>query len=105
MKLSVLANLYGTKTLDETLSIMNSIGVDTVEIGAGGYPGKSHCDPAVLLTDKNEFYKFRETFNKHAINICALAAHGNPVHPDKDVAKSFDADFKNAVLLAEHRKY
>ena len=42
MKLSVLANLYGTKTLDETLSIMNDIGVDTVEIGAGGYPGKSH---------------------------------------------------------------
>ena len=101
MKLSVLANLYGTKTLDETLSIMNKIGVDTVEIGAGGYPGKSHCDPAVLLTDKNEFYKFRETFNKHAINICALACHGNPVHPDKDIANSFDADFKNAVLLAE----
>ncbi len=101
MKLSVLANLYGAKTLDETLSIMNKLGVDTVEIGAGGYPGKSHCDPAELLKDKNAFFKFRETFNKHDVSICALAAHGNPVHPDKNIAKSFDEDFKNAVLLAE----
>ena len=101
MKLSVLANLYGAKTLDETLSIMNKLGVDTVEIGAGGYPGKSHCDPELLLKDKNAFFKFRETFNKYDINICALAAHGNPVHPDKATAKSFDDDFKNAVLLAE----
>ena len=29
------------------------------------------------------------------------AAHGNPVHPDQDVAESFRQDFQNAVLLAE----
>ena len=39
MKLSVLANLYGAKSLDETLSILSGLGVHTVEIGAGGYPG------------------------------------------------------------------
>ena len=101
MKLSVLANLYGSKTLEETLRVMKSLGVDTVEIGAGGYPGKNQCDPAHLLTDKTAFYQFRETFNTYGIDICALAAHGNPVHPDADVAKKFDADFRNAVLLAE----
>ena len=46
MKLSVLANLYGEKTLDQTLSTLRKLGVDTVEIGAGGYPGKKQCDPA-----------------------------------------------------------
>ena len=101
MKLSVLANLYGDKTLDQTLSTLNKLGVDTVEIGAGGYPGKNQCDPANLLSDKDAFYKFRESFNKYNMDICALAAHGNPVHPDKDIADSFDRDFKNAVLLAE----
>lgn len=101
MRLSVLANLYGEKTLDQTLSTLKKLGVDTVEIGAGGYPGKNQCDPAKLLTDKDAFYKFRESFNKHGMDICALAAHGNPVHPDKDIAESFDRDFKNAVLLAE----
>ena len=30
MKLSVLANLYGAKSLEETLSILSSLGVKTV---------------------------------------------------------------------------
>ena len=51
MKLSVLANLYGAKSLDETLSILTSLGVHTTEIGAGGYPGKAHCNPEELLAD------------------------------------------------------
>ena len=44
MKLSVLANLYGAKPLDETLKILTGLGIHTVEIGAGGYPGKAHCN-------------------------------------------------------------
>ena len=51
MKLSVLANLYGTKSLEETLKILTDLGVHTVELGAGGYPGKAHCNPAELLVD------------------------------------------------------
>ena len=49
MKLCVLANLYGNKSLDETLCRLKSLGVEAVEIGAGGYPGKAHCNPAELL--------------------------------------------------------
>ena len=51
MKLSVLANLYGQKSLEETLQILTGLGVHTVELGAGGYPGKAHCNPAELLAD------------------------------------------------------
>ena len=51
MKLSVLANLYGSKSLEETLQILTGLGVHTVELGAGGYPGKAHCNPAELLAD------------------------------------------------------
>ncbi len=101
MKLSVFADSYSSKALDETLSKMKKLGIDTVELGSGGYSGKNQCDPAVLLTDKNAFYKFRESFNKYSIDICALAAHGNPVHPDRETAHGFDSDFKNAVILAE----
>ena len=101
MKLSVLINLYGTKTLDETLKIMSEQGITTVEVGAGGYPGKAHCDPAALLADEAKLDEFKNTFKKYNITICALAVHGNPLHPDKEIAKSYDTDFKNAVLLAE----
>ncbi len=101
MKLSVLANLYGKKTLDETLSILTGLGVHTVEIGAGGYPGKAHCNPELLLADQNEFNKFTDTFKKYGVTICAFAAHGNPLHPNKGVADKFHKDFCDAVLLAE----
>ena len=101
MKLSVLANLYGKKTLDEALSIISGLGVSTVEIGAGGYPGKDHCNPAELLADEKKFNEFVNTFKKYDMSICALAAHGNPLHPDKKIAGAFDSDFRDAVLLAE----
>ena len=101
MKLSVLANLYGKKSLDETLQILTGLGVHTVEIGAGGYPGKAHCNPAELLADEKKFEEFVATFKKYDVEICALAAHGNPLHPNEAEAKRYDEDFKNAVLLAE----
>ena len=101
MKLSVLANLYGAKTLEETLKILTGLGIHTVEIGAGGYPGKAHCNPEELLADEKKFKKFVDTFKKYDVEICALACHGNPLHPNKEVAAQYDTDFKNAILLAE----
>ncbi len=101
MKLSVLANLYGAKPLDEALSILSDLGIKSVEIGAGGYPGKAHCNPEKLLSDLDAFCEFQKTIDKYGMEICALAAHGNPVHPDKKLAEQYDRDFKNAVLLAE----
>ena len=101
MKLCVLANLYGNKSLDETLARLKSLGVEAVEIGAGGYPGKAHCNPAELLADEKKLNEFKTTIDKYGLEVAALAAHGNPVHPDKAIAKEFDDDFRNAVLLAE----
>ena len=75
MKLSVLANLYGSKSLDETLKILSGLGVHTVEIGAGGYPGKAHCNPAELLADEKKLNEFKDTFKKYDVEICAFAVH------------------------------
>ena len=101
MKLSVLENLYAAKTLEESLTIITGLGVHTVEMGAGGYPGKAHCNPEELLADTKKFNNFVDTFKKFDVEICALAAHGNPLHPDAATAAAYDKDFRNAVLLAE----
>ena len=101
MKLSVLANLYGTKSLEETLQILSGLGVHTVELGAGGYPGKAHCNPEELLSDEAKYEAFMATLKKYDMEVCALAAHGNALHPDAAIAAQFDKDFRNAVLLAE----
>ena len=96
MKLSVLANLYGKKSLEETLQILTGLGVHTVEIGAGGYPGKAHCNPAELLADEKKYDAFMATLKKYDVTVCALAAHGNALHPNPEIAKQFDTDFRNA---------
>ena len=101
MKLSVLTNLFGGMSLEEALTKFEALGIDAVEIGCGGYPGKDHCDPAVLLNDEKKLEEFKASLKKHHIELACLSCHGNAVHPDPAIAKTFDDDFHNAVLLAE----
>ena len=101
MKLCVLENLYAGLPFEESLTKLSALGVEALEIGAGGYPGKAHCDPAALLADKAALAKFKKTVADHGMPIAALAAHGNPVHPNAEIAAGFDADYRDAVLLAE----
>ena len=101
MELGVLTNLYGSKSLDETLSILHDKGVTMAEIGCGGYPGKAPCAPKVLLHDEAAFNAFVETFKKYDMKISCLSCHGNAVYPNKEIAKAFHDDFTDAVLLAE----
>lgn len=100
MKLGVLTNLFGNRSLEDTLKYLSSIGVEAAEIGCGGYPGKAHANPSVLLKNKEELKKFKELFKTYGITISALSAHGNPVHPDKNTAKAYDDDFMDALRLA-----
>lgn len=101
MKLGVFAVLFGNKTLEETLAYLSSLGVQAVEIGAGGNPGKHHCDPKVLLEDEAKFEEFKALFEKYNMEISALSVHGNPVHPNAEIAARDHQDFVDAVLLAE----
>lgn len=101
MKLSVLTNLYGGLSLDETLAKLAALGVEAAEIGCGGYPGKAHCDPQVLLNDDAKRQEFLDTFDKYGIKLAAFACHGNPIHPDEARAKAYDSDLRDAILLAE----
>lgn len=101
MKLGVFSVLFGNKTLEETLSYLSSLGVQAVEIGAGGNPGKAHCDPKELLADEAKFEAFKGLFRKYNMVISALSVHGNPVHPNSEIAAAEHEDFVDAVLLAE----
>jgi len=101
MKLGVLINLYGHLPLAEAIAKVQALGVESIEIGAGGYPGKAHCNPAELLADEAKYDAFMKVINDSGIDVAALACHGNPVHPNKEIAAGYDADFKNAILLAE----
>jgi len=101
MKLGVLTNLFGKMSLEEALTKFEALGIEAAEIGCGGYPGKAHCNPKILLNDQKALDEFKATLARHHIELSNLSAHGNPVHPDKKIAKAFHDDFIDAVLLAE----
>lgn len=100
MKISVVSGILGEYSLDESLAYLSGLGVEEFELGVGGYPGKRHADALVLSKDKKAREQLLETFRKHNMGISALSVHGNCVHPDKQTAAQFEADFEAACVLA-----
>lgn len=101
MKLSVLTVPYSELSLEEVLIKLSGMGVQAVELGAGGYPGAAHIDVKGLLSDDDKVIEVKELVKKYHMEISAIACHGNPVHPDKIEAQRYHEDFIDAVLLAE----
>lgn len=101
MKIGVITNLLGDKPLEEALEYFVSKGIEMVEIGCGGYPGNAHANPDVLLNDEAKLEEFKALLKKYNVEISALSCHGNPVHPNKEIAKEFDDAIRKTILLAE----
>ena len=86
--------------LEEALAYLSSLGVDSLEIGAGGYPGKAHLDPKEYLADPAKIDALKALLKKYNLKLSAVACHGNPVHPNKAVAKQFHEEFVDAMKVA-----
>lgn len=101
MKIGVFNPIVQDKPFDEACAYLAAKGVQMIEIGCGGYPGKAHCDPEVLLHDDRALEEFKDVLKRNHLEISALSAHGNMLHPNKEIAAKFDNDLTNAILLAE----
>jgi sugar phosphate isomerase/epimerase len=101
MKVGVLTVPLSGMPLDKALDYLAKLGVEAVEIGTGGFPGNSHCNPEQLLSNKDELKRFKKMFADSGIEIGAFSCHGNPVHPNGEEAKKADNIFCSTVLLAE----
>lgn len=101
MKLGVFTVVLGDLSLEETCKFLSEKGVQTVEIGCGGYPGRAHCNTNELLENDEKTKEFLDIIKKYNLEISALSCHGNMIHPKKEIAESFDSDLTKAILLAE----
>ena len=101
MKLGVFSPVLAQMSFKEMVEYLSSLGVDQLEMGAGGYPGKAHFDPEVLLADDTKIEEIKQILDDNNMSIAAISCHGNPVHPNKKIADEYHRDFENAVLLAE----
>ncbi len=101
MLLGVMSPVLGGISLEEMIKYLSSLGVQALELGCGGYPGKAHCDAADFLAHPEKIEHLKKLLVTYNMKLPALACHGNPLHPNKEIAARFEQDFDNAVLLAE----
>lgn len=101
MKLGVFTVLFQQKPFEEMLDHVASKGLQAVEIGTGGYPGTAHCNPDELLGDSAKLKAFKQAVDSRGLIISALSCHGNPLHPQKAVAKEYHDTFLKTVELAQ----
>jgi sugar phosphate isomerase/epimerase len=91
-------------SFDRALDWIAGVGAKAVEIGSGGYVaelGESYCKPLELLADPDKLKSWTQIVDDRRLEISALSCHGNPLHPDQDLAKRHREDFRNTVLVAE----
>ncbi len=100
MELSVMSPVLNDMGLEEALKYLSSLGVDSLEIGAGGYPGKAHLDPKDYLDNPARVQELKDMLKKYNIKISAVSCHGNPLHPNKEIAQQFHNEFVDAMKIA-----
>ncbi len=100
MKLGVFTPLLSQLPLDGVLGKLSALGIQTVELGTGNYPGDAHCKLS-MLDDPAELDEFRRTLDRHGASISALSCHGNPLHPNREIAEKAQETSRKTILLAE----
>ena len=101
MKLGVLTVALGSMPVEKAFEYLAGLGVQSVELGTGGYPGTAHLDPVAALKDPSIIEHIKTNLSKYNLTISALSCHGNPVHPDKAARDKYREDFDNTCKVAE----
>ena len=100
MKVGVFTAMLGQLPLERVLEKLKGLKIDTVELGTGNYPGGPHC-PLSMLDNAAERKDFKARLADAGFQISALSSHGNPLHPNRDIAKGFAETSRRTIRLAE----
>ncbi len=101
MKLGVITTGILQHDFEQGLDRVRDLGLDTIELGCGGFHSKKYADPAALLASDEAFRRWSAAFEERDLAVSALAVHGDPLSPDPDIARGYEAEFRDACELAE----
>lgn len=87
-------------SLDAMLDKFSSLGVEAVEIGAGGYTATPHCPVTELVADAAKARAWKKKFDDRGIPIMTISCHANALHPNPATAGAFAQQFRQAIQLA-----
>ncbi len=101
MKLGVLTVPLQGMSARDAFAYLHSLGVQTVELGPGGYTNNNHLKPEVYLDHPDKIAEFKDLLKEFDLEISVLSCHGNPVHPNKEKAAAYHQVFVDTCRLAE----
>ncbi|HEV3139234.1 MAG TPA: sugar phosphate isomerase/epimerase [Vicinamibacterales bacterium] len=103
MKLGLFTPVFGALSQEQMLAKVRSLGrIQALELGTGGWPGRDHLDVDRLLNDdRSSAADLAKRIADAGLTISALSCHGNPLHPDPQIAQSYDDVFRKTVMLAK----
>ncbi|MGD0199405.1 MAG: sugar phosphate isomerase/epimerase [Bryobacteraceae bacterium] len=100
MRLGVFTALLANLSLDQVIARLQALGISTVELGTGNYNGDPHCKLS-MLEDPRALEAFQSTIADQGIKISALSCHGDPLHPNAEIARANQETNRRTILLAE----
>ena len=81
MKLSICTDVFAELSYTEMLDKVKSLGIDAVEMTAGGWGARTHCPTKELLEDDNKLAAYKAELEKRGMEIAALNTSCNQLWP------------------------
>ncbi len=100
MKVGLFVVLFPKLSIDEIIKKAKPLGIEAFELGVGNFPGEPHLK-VDWLNNPSKLKEFKQKLDDAGIAISALSCHGNPVHPNKAIAKAHAETSRKVILLAE----
>jgi sugar phosphate isomerase/epimerase len=102
MRLGVVLESFLDRTLDEALELLGRSApeVTDLEVGVGGFAPAPHCEVALLLRDDDARKSWLRRIETARYHVSALNVSGNPLHPDREIARKDDDELRDAIRLA-----
>ena len=100
MKVGLFTALFARLGIDDVIRKIKPLGIRTVELGTGNYPGDPHVK-LEWLSSAAKIKEFKQKLDDQGITISALSCHGNPLHHDKKRAEHDAEVNRKSILLAE----
>ncbi len=102
MRLGLFTPLFRALTFDAMLVKLKAFPqIEMLELGTGGWPGAEHLPLDDLLASRERTRDYCAKLKDAGLSISALSCHGNPLHPQPEIAQRDHTVYRRTVELAE----
>ena len=101
MKLAICTDVYANLSFTEMLDKVKSLGIDAVEMTAGGWGARKHVNTQELLADESKIATLKEELEKRGMRISALNTSCNPLWPSETGEEYAKSMYECATLAGK----